>query len=46
MLTRLLVMGEHPGPRIAKAETSLGKIERELYRLHLGCVLVLRIVLA
>ena len=47
MLTGVpLVMGEHPGPQIAKAEASLAKIERALYRLRPAYVLVLRIVLA
>ena len=47
MLTGIpVVMGEHPGPQIAKAEASLVKIERTLYRLLPAYVLVLRIVLA
>ena len=47
MLTGVpLVMGEQPCQQIAKAEASLAKIERALYRLHPAYVLVLRIVLA
>ena len=47
MLTRIpLVMGEHPAPQVAKAEASLGKVERALYRERPDYVLVLRIVLA
>ena len=47
MLTGVpLVMGKQPGPQIAKAEASLAKIERALYRLRPAYVLVLRIVLA
>ena len=42
MLTGIpLVMGEHLGPQIAKAE-----LGRTLYRLRPACVLILRIVLA
>ena len=45
MLTGIpLVMGEHPGPRIAKAEARLAKIERALHCLRPAYVLVLRIV--
>ena len=37
MLTGVpLVMGEHPGPQIAKAEASLAKMERALYHLRPG----------
>ena len=47
MLTGVpLVMGEHPGPRGAKAEVSLAKIERALYCLRPAYVLVLLIILA
>ena len=47
MLTGVpLVIGEHPGPQIAKAEASLAKIERAPYRPFPAYVLVLRIVLA
>ena len=47
MLTGIpLVMGEHRCPQIAKAEASVAKIERALYRLRPACVLVLHIVLA
>ena len=47
MLTGVpLVMGEQLGPQIAKAEVSLAKIERMLYRLRPAYVLVLRILLA
>ena len=47
MLTGIpLVMGEHPAPQVAKAEASLAKVERALYRLRPAYVLVLRIVLA
>ena len=42
----LLVMGEHPGPQIAKAKAGLAKIERTLYCLRPASVLVLRMVLA
>ena len=47
MLTGVpLVMAEHPGPLIVKAEVSLAKIKRALYRLRPAYMLVLRIVLA
>ena len=47
MLPRVpLVMGNHTNPKIAKAEASLTRIERTLYRLRQARVLVLRIVLA
>ena len=47
MLTAIpLVMGQHPGTQIAKAEASLAKIERAPYHLPPTQVLVLRIVLA
>ena len=47
MLTGIpLVMGEHPGLQIAKAEASLPKIDSALYRLRHAYVLVLHIVLA
>ena len=47
MLTGIpLVMGEYPAPQVAKAEASLAKVRRALYRLHPAYVLVLRIVLA
>ena len=47
MLTGIpLVMDEHRCPQIAKAEASVAKIERALYRLRPACVLVLHIVLA
>ena len=47
MLTGIpVVMGEHPVLQIAKAEASLEKIERALYRLRPAYVHVLRIGLA
>ena len=47
MLTGIpLVMGAHPAPQVAKAEASLAKVERALYRLRPAYVLALRIVLA
>ena len=47
MLTSIrLVMGEYPAPQVAKAEASLAKVGRALYRLRPAYVLVLRILLA
>ena len=47
MLTGIpVVMGEYPAPQVAKAEASLAKVGRALYRLRPAYVLVLRIVLA